>query len=113
MTALSLLEDEVAMDVKEAAKIAAEYTADMETITRPDNHALFLTTSGFAIEAVHFDEKRDCWQFVVGFVRPEDKANRSALSMMAGGEASLDRRTYKAVAVSNADGKVLSYEARD
>ena len=30
-----------AMDVKEAAKKAAAYTADMETLTKPDEKALF------------------------------------------------------------------------
>ena len=33
------------MDVKEAAKKAAAYTADMETLTKPDEKALFKTVT--------------------------------------------------------------------
>ena len=49
------------MDVKEAAKKAAAYTADMETLTKPDEKALFLSGSGFAIESTRFDDSHNCW----------------------------------------------------
>ena len=40
--------EELAMDVKEAAKRAAAYTADIETVMDPKSLSEFLSKSGFA-----------------------------------------------------------------
>ena len=48
--------EELAMDVKEAAKRAAAYTADIETVMDPKSLSEFLSKSGFAIESTHFDD---------------------------------------------------------
>ena len=79
------------MDVKEAAKKAAAYTADMETLTKPDEKALFLSGSGFAIESTRFDDSHNCWVF----------GNQEPLR---------DLRTYKTVTISDDSGEVVSYE---
>lgn len=47
------------MDVKEAAKKAAAYTADIETVMNPKSLSEFLSKSGFAIESTRFDDARN------------------------------------------------------
>ena len=70
------------MDVKEAAKKAAAYTADMETLTKPDEKALFLI------------DRRS-----------------NATGMVFRNQAPLrDLRTYKTVTISDDSGEVVSYE---
>ena len=78
------------MDVKEAAKKAAAYTADMETLTKPDEKALFLSGSGFARE---IDRRSNANGMVFG--------NQEPLR---------DLRTYKTVTISDDSGEVVSYE---
>lgn len=99
------------MDVKEAAKKAAAYTADMETLTKPpDEKALFLSGSGFAIESTRFDDSHDCWEIGVGFVRDIDRRS-NASNRVFGNQAPLrDLRTYKTVTISDDSGEVVSYE---
>ena len=98
------------MDVKEAAKKAAAYTADMETLTKPDEKALFLSGSGFAIESTRFDDSHNCWEIGVGFVREIDRRS-NANGMVVGNQEPLrDLRTYKTVTISDDSGEVVSYE---
>ena len=101
------------MNVKEAAQKAAAYTVDMETILNPDNKALFLTKSGFAIESTRFDEAEDCWYIGVGFVREFDRAGIegiAALSSIVERKPLQGARTYKTVTVADKSGEVVAYE---
>ena len=101
------------MDVKEAAKKAAAYTADMETVMNPEGLSRFLSESGFAIESTHFDDARDCWEIGVGFVRDFDRSGLDAIpSLSSVWERTplQGARTYKKVTISDASGEVVSYE---
>lgn len=102
--------EELAMDVKEAAKKAAAYTADMETLTNPDEKALFLSGSGFAIESTRFDESHNCWEIGVGFVREIDRRSNASSRVFGNQEPLRDLRTYKTVTISDDSGEVVSYE---
>lgn len=99
-----------AMDVKEAAKKAAAYTADMETLTKPDEKALFLSGSGFAIESTRFDDSHNCWEIGVGFVREIDRRSNENGMVFGNQEPLRDLRTYKTVTISDDSGEVVSYE---
>ena len=108
------------MDVKEAAKKAAAYTADMETLTKPDEKALFLSGSGFAIESTRFDDSHNCWEIGVGFdrlfpriaeiVREIDRRSNANGMVFGNQEPLRDLRTYKTVTISDDSGEVVSYE---
>ena len=67
------------MDVKEAAKRAAAYTADIETVMDPKSLSEFLSKSGFAIESTHFDDAHNRWEIGVGFVREFDRGSMASL----------------------------------
>ena len=99
-----------AMDVKEAAKKAAAYTADMETLTKPDEKALFLSGSGFAIVSTRFDDSHNCWEIGVGFVREIDRRSNANGMVFGNQEPLRDLRTYKTVTISDDSGEVVSYE---
>ena len=99
-----------AMDVKEAAKKAAAYTADMETLTKPDEKALFLSGSGFAIESTRFDDSHNCWEIGVGFVREIDRRSNANDKVFGNQEPLRELRTYKTVTISDDSGEVVSYE---
>ena len=102
------------MDVKEAAKIAATYTTEIETVMMPPEEAKsFLKSSGFAFESVHFDDDADCWRIGVGFVREFDREGLEglgALSNIIEQKPLQGVRTYKTVVVSDDSGEVVAYE---
>lgn len=101
------------MDVKEAAKKAAAYTADMETLLHPESTPEFLSKSGFAIESTHFDDAHDRWEIGVGFVRDFDRGGIDAVGPLSPiwERAPLQgARTYKTVTISDESGYVVSYE---
>lgn len=109
-TEMLLDREELAMDVKEAAKKAAAYTADMETLTKPDEKALFLSGSGFAIESTRFDDSQNCWEIGVGFIREIDRRSNASSRVFGSQESLRDLRTYKTVKISDDSGEVVSYE---
>lgn len=92
--------EELAMDVKEAAKRAAAYTADIETVMDPKSLSEFLSKSGFAIESTHFDDAHNRWEIGVGFVREFDRGGIDGIASLS---SVWDRmplqgtRTYKTV----------------
>ena len=105
--------EELAMDVKEAAKKAAAYTADIETVMNPKSLSEFLSKSGFAIESTRFDDARNHWEIGVGFVRDFDRGGIDAippLSSVWERTPLQGARTFKTVTISNEDGSVISYE---
>ncbi|WP_080798840.1 hypothetical protein [Arabiibacter massiliensis] len=75
------------MNVKEAAMIAAKYAIEMETLLRPDETALYMTKSGFAIEGL------------------------GALANIVERRPLQDARTYKTIVISDESGEVVSYES--
>lgn len=102
------------MDVREAVKIAVEYTVDMELVISSDsktqNIPEFLEERRFSVEATNYDSENKVWNIEVGFTRPWDRANRGGLASMTGGAASTgDVRTYKTVQISDDNGIVLGY----
>ena len=105
--------EELAMDVKEAAKRAAAYTADIETVMDPKSLSEFLSKSGFAIESTHFDDAHNRWEIGVGFVREFDRGGIDGIASLS---SVWDRmplqgtRTYKTVTISDESGDVVSYE---
>ena len=94
------------MDVKEAARTAAAYVADLfaeEGIKK------------IGLEEVTFDDNKDVWNVTVGFVRELDRLNNP----FAGIGSSLDadgsawrKRTFKIVSIDNGTGQVLSLTHR-
>ena len=94
------------MDVKEAAKRAAAYTADIETVMDPKSLSEFLSKSGFAIESTHFDDAHNRWEIGVGFVRDGIASLSSVWDRMP----LQGTRTYKTVTISDESGDVVSYE---
>lgn len=104
--------EEPAMDVKEAAKKAAAYTADMETVMNPKSLSDFLSGSGFAIESTHFDDAHSRWEIGVGFVRDFDRGGIEGISLSSVWERMplQGARTYKTVTISDESGDVVSYE---
>lgn len=98
------------MDVKQAVRIAADYVADMETVVSPQRESdnlQILSDMDFAVEGTDFDDGKGEWKIDVGFTRPWDKAKSNPLSGMD--PSMQDRRTFKCVTVSDADGSVVSY----
>ena len=98
------------MDVKEAAKKAAAYTADIETVMNPKSLSEFLSKSGFAIESTRFDDSHNCWEIGVGFVREIDRRSNANGMVFGNQEPLRDLRTYKTVTISDDSGEVVSYE---
>ena len=88
------------MDVKEAAKRAAAYTADIETVMDPKSLSEFLSKSGFAIESTHFDDAHNRWE-IDGIASLSSVWDRMPLQ---------GTRTYKTVTISDESGDVVSYE---
>ena len=104
----------VAMDVKEAVLKAADYVADIESMTRPDLQGLepleLLGSMDFAVEGVSFDENGQQWLIDVGFVRRWDRSRPTALTGLAGSPVSnMDKRTFKEIIISDENGKVIKY----
>lgn len=105
--------EELAMDVKEAAKKAAAYTAEMETVLNPKSLSEFLSHSGFAIESTRFDDAHNCWEIGVGFVRDFDRGGIdgvASLSSIWERTPLQGNRTYKTVTISDESGDIVSYE---
>ncbi len=85
------------MDVKQAAKLAKEYVADLFADEEIANVGLE------EIQRVGGD-----WSVTVGFTRPWD---RSGAAMMTYGQKAL-RRSYKVLMVRNSNGEVVSVKDR-
>lgn len=101
------------MDVKEAAKKAAAYTADIETVMNPKSLSEFLSKSGFAIESTRFDDAHNRWEIGVGFVRDFDRGGIEGVVPLppVWERTPLQGvRTYKTVTISDESGDVVSYE---
>ena len=99
------------MDVKEAAKTAASYVAEMESISgnAADNESEAQVLQGirFAVEGTHFNETNNCWEIEIGFARKWDQASSSPLAGLSGSVK--DNRAFKTVVIDDSTGNVLSY----
>lgn len=99
------------MDVKGSARVAVEYVAGMEQLTRSNSSGTegedfqYLDQLNFSIGRTSFDDARDAWVIEVGLTRPRDKARANPL--VGGSSAALDRRTIKTVGISDSDEKNL------
>lgn len=87
------------MDVKEAAKLAKEYVADLFADEGIDNVGL---------EEIELGDDRKFWEVTVGFSRPWD---HGGLATVIVGQTGL-RRSYKVVRIDNASGNVASIRDR-
>lgn len=104
-------ERKVAMDVKEAVKIAAGYVASLEGMAGGNNEGAtneqILRDIRFAVEGTRYDEQSGSWSIDVGFARAWDQASSSPLAGLAG--SLKDNRTFKTVAIDDATGRILAY----
>ena len=82
------------MDVKEAAKKAAAYTADIETVMNPKSLSEFLSKSGFTNQINAFDA-RNHWEIGVGFVQDFDRGRIDATPSSSVWERTFKRLTFK------------------
>ena len=101
------------MDVKGAVKAAADYVAELESMTSAETESesseQVLRDIRFAVEGTRYDERKKRWGIDVGFVRPWDRATLSPLSGLV--DSTQDNRTFKTVTIDDATGKVLAYGA--
>jgi hypothetical protein len=63
--------------------------------------------AGLRVEEVEFEERDDCWQITLSFVRSTNPG--AVAAAFIGGDAG---RAYKTVTVRASDGKVLSVKIR-
>ena len=93
------------MDVREAARTAREYVADLFAYERIGE--IFL-------EEVDFDDRSDVWKITVSFMRPSDREDsHKALPptyQLLG--ATRVRRSYKVVNIDDESGSVRSVKHR-
>lgn len=87
------------MDVKEAAKLAKEYVADLFADEGIDNVGL---------EEIELGDDRRFWEVTVGFSRPWD---HGGLATTIVGQTGL-RRSYKVLRIDNTSGNVASIRDR-
>ena len=87
------------MDVKEAAKLAKEYVADLFAEEGIDNVGL---------EEIELCDDRRFWEVTVGFSRPWD---HGGLATIIVGQTGL-RRSYKVLLIDNSSGNVASVRDR-
>ena len=90
---------ETGMDVKEAARTAKAYVADLyagEAITN------------VGLEEVEFDDRSNDWKITIGFSRPWDRKANLAAALAAGTPA----RSYKVVRIADDDGHIVSLRDR-
>lgn len=87
------------MDVKEAAKLAKEYVADLFADEGIDNVGL---------EEIELGDDRRFWKVTVGFSRPWD---HGGVVTTVVGQTGL-RRSYKVLRIDNASGNVASVRDR-
>ena len=88
------------MDVKEAAKLAKEYVADLFADEAIDNVGL---------EEIELGDDRQFWEVMVGFSRPWDRGGLMRRTIV--GQTGL-RRSYKILRIDNASGNVASIRDR-
>ena len=87
------------MDVKEAARTAKEYVADLyagEEITN------------VGLEEVEFDDLSNDWKITIGFSRPWDRKTNLAAAL----EGGIPARSYKVVCIDDGDGHIVSLKDR-
>lgn len=94
------------MNVKEAARTAATYVADLFAEEGIEH---------IGLEEVTFDDLQDVWNVTIGFYRHLDR--RTDLSAVIGSSLGTDapswrKRTFKIVSIDNGTGKVLSLTHR-
>ena len=87
------------MDVKEAVHTAKEYIVDLF-----DGEDIDFV----GLEEVEFDHEADQWLITIGFSRPWDRPKTLSAALR---EDPL-RRSYKAVCINDADGRVISLKDR-
>jgi hypothetical protein len=98
------------MDVMDAAKAAARYVSELESLMSPgQENEQILRDIRFAVEGTRYDGHNKRWSIDVGFARPWDQATSSPLAGLAG--SMKDNRTFKTVTIDDATGKVLDYGA--
>ena len=90
------------MDVKQAARKAAAYVAEL--FAEED-------VQHIGLEEVTFDEVKDVWNVTIGFYRELDRLK----GLAAAGSPAMPRwrqRTFKIVSIENETGKILSLTHR-
>ncbi len=87
------------MDVKEAARTAKEYVADLYAGEEIMNVGL---------EEAEFDNRSNDWKITIGFSRPWDRKTNLAAAL----EGGLPARSYKVVRIDDDDGHIISLKDR-
>ena len=90
------------MDVKEAARMAKDYLANV--FSEED-------ISYIGLEEVDFDEVSKTWKVTVGFFRPWERPG-DVLETALGGLPVHGRRSFKVVRIQDHDGHILSITDR-
>ena len=88
------------MNMKEAARTAKEYVADLyagEEIT------------DIGLEEVEFDDRLNVWVVTIGFSRPWGQKTNLAATL---GRKQLPARAYKVVRIDDDDGRITSLKDR-
>ena len=87
------------MDVRQAARTAREYVAELFA----DEH---ITNVG--LEEVVFEEVSNDWKITIGFSRPWDH-NKALVTALAGARS---ERSYKVIRINDDNGRVVSLTDR-
>ncbi|MXX53003.1 MAG: hypothetical protein F4Z35_03395 [Dehalococcoidia bacterium] len=89
------------MNVKEAARAAKSYIADIYSDE---------DISDIGLEEVEIDDFTDTWKITVGFSRPWSQKNNSLVAMLGGDIR--PSRSYKVIHINDRDGSVTSLTDR-
>ena len=87
------------MNVKEAAKLAKDYVADLFAEEGINNVGL---------EEIELGDDRQFWEVTIGFSRPWDHGGLATVTL---GQKGL-RRSYKVLRIDNTNGNVASVKDR-
>ncbi len=87
------------MNVKEAAKLAKDYVADLFSEEGINNVGL---------EEIELGDDRQFWEVTIGFSRPWDHGGLATVTL---GQKGL-RRSYKVLRIDNTNGNVASVKDR-
>lgn len=88
------------MQLKESVALAKRHVGELFADEKIAN---------LGLEEVEFDDRSGEWSITVGFSRPWDQNPL----LRAVGDRSFQRRDYKVVRISDADGRVISVKNRE
>ena len=96
------------MEVKEAVRKALEYVSDTFSDAKLSN---------LGLEEVEYDDTNARWKVTVGFSRPWDYPQKSAIEAMSENPFTKPSRpisrTYKVVEIRDSDGKAIAIKMRE